>query len=495
MPPIGVEKSIELALADLRSLPTESRTSIRYLWCGLDWGNSPRATEQAWVATTRAVNVGLSRSPFGLTPVDFAGGRMIRLDLSQMAITDAAAANLYATYDSLADLDRVYHYQQLVEKGKVWTDEQGKRWSGRWQNVVHPRLAAGYAELITMTNSPAPLLMAEWATVKMLTSIDGGKYYQFRGLKDKNGKATLKLDEYLRSRGADRAASGTLGADERAALIKSGVTGKPRRIDVFRGGGVRPSVGTGLVSITHDLSDSQTKIQNDPLQNLLDAEFAASEVILEVANGEHEFTLWNAKGELQDEVPATGDGAIASDTTSPKGSVPRLQPALSCIRCHGPNDGWQPFQNDVQRLADGDLSLVADLGAGANAFSSKTLNRLRGLYGGDLAEPLRLGRNTLFAATYSTTGGHDVPQSSAAVAAVHQAYYYSPTLVQAKDVLAMLGVPVPEGAEPAQVLRAAVPPTLGVEQPLLKALHGGMGIQRWQLELLWPDILERLTRE
>jgi hypothetical protein len=493
-PAIGVEQSVQLALADLQSLPPAQRPHTRYLWIGLNWGDSPRATEPAWVAVTRACNVGLSRSPFGVTPVDFAGGRMIRLDLSQMAISDTQAANLYATYDGLAELDRVYHFARLTETDKVFTDAKGRKWSGRWETVVHPRLAAGYAELVTQTNSPAPLLLAEWAAVKMLTSIDGGRYYHFRGLKDRNGKPTMKLDEYLRSRGADRAAAGSFGSDERAALIKSGVTGKPRRIDVFRGGGVRPSVGTGLVSITHDISDGQTKVANDPIKNLLAFESAASEVILEVANGEHEFTLWNAQGELQDEVPATGDGAIAVDTTAPKGAVPRLQSALSCIRCHGPHEGWQPFENDVQRLADGDLSLIADLGAGQKAFEPTTLNRLLGLYGGNLAEPLRLGRNTLFDVTYRTTGGYDVPRSSEALALVYQAYHYPPELVKAADALALLGVPVPAGVEPAKVLQAAVPPTQGVEDPLMKALHAGVGIQRWQFELLWPSLIDRLQR-
>jgi hypothetical protein len=53
---------------------------------------------------------------------------------------------------------------------------------------------------------------------------------------------------------------------------------------------------------------------------------------------------------------------------------------------------------------------------------------------------------------------------------------------------------VPAGVEPAKVLQAAVPPTQGVEDPLMKALHAGVGIQRWQFELLWPSLIDRLQR-
>jgi hypothetical protein len=328
-------------------------------------------------------------------------------------------------------------------------------------------------------------MTAEWFCTKALSTLEGGCYYKFRGLRTLDGKAVFTLNQYLQSRGADENAVQRLGSDERAAMIKSGVTGKPRRIDVFRGGGVRPSVGTGLVSITHDVSDAQTKIANDPIANLLDLTSAASEAILEVSNGFHEFTLWNNSGELQDEVPPD----IANDSTIPEPYTQRLQPAVGCIRCHGPQEGWKPFENDVQRIASGDLSIWGDLSRGSKAFDATIVNRLLGLYGGDLADPLRLGRNSYTHVTFMATGGLSVPQAAEATAQVWVRHEY--TLVDAAAVLSTLGVETPPGIDAAKMLRATVPAVVGREDPLIDALHKGLGIQRRQFERIWPEILRR----
>lgn len=474
--------AVQAAQADLATLPPERRPHVRYL-CTLDPGKA------TWAAVSVALNAGLSRSPFGVTPLDLHNGRMIRLDLSQLAINEQHAQNLYATYDSLANSEPFFHVHEpkLVETNKVFTDDRGRKHSGRWEvkSFVHPAIGPGYAELIAQTNSKAPLLVAEWFVIKALSTIEGGRYYQFRGLRDQSGKALFKLNEYLASRGANADAVAKLGSDERAAIIKSLVTGKPRRVDVFRGGGVRPSVGTGLVSVTHDISDGQTKVQNDPIANLLDLESAASETILEVANGFHEFALFNSEGILQDEVPPD----IAADHTIPEPFTKRLQPAVSCLRCHGPHDGWQPFDNDVRKLASGDVQILGDLSAKSAAFDATTLVRLQGLYGGNLADPLRLGRNSYADVVFRNTGGMSIGQASDAVAGVWTRYEYS--LVGAAEVLGMLGVAVPEGIEPVKVLRATIPPRPGVEDPLVVLLHKGVAIQRRQLERVWPDLLTR----
>jgi hypothetical protein len=492
-PSFGVAWSVAAALADLRQQPEALRPALRYLYVGLDWGEQPEATKPAWVAVSKAANVGLSRSPFDIVPMDMHGGRLIRLNLAELALSEADATNLRTTWDSMVSGEPFYHVNtwQLVDAKTVFTTADGRKVSGRWerQTVVHPRLAAGYAELIAGANSPAPLLLAEWATIKILSTVDGGKYYQFRGLRDRNGKALHTLDSYLRSRGADRAASGRVGADERAAIFRSAVTGKPRQIEILRGGGVRPSVGTGLVAITYDISDGQTKVQNDPLANLLDFEASASETILEIANGEHEFAIWNQPaGELVDEVPPD----VAADHTIPDPYTRRLQPAVGCLRCHGPQEGWQPFGNDVQRLLGGDVTLVGDLSAGFRAFDATTLVRLRGLYGGNLAEPLRLGRNSLSDVTFRTCGGQTVPEAADAVAQVWRRYEYS--LVGPADALAMLGVELPAGRDAAGVFAEVVPRAVGPEEPLIVALQRGIPIQRRQFERVWPDILARCRR-
>ena len=78
--------------------------------------------------------------------------------------------------------------------------------------------------------------------------------------------ATL-LEDVLEELGVDRIEPGerlvedeqARAADERAAIIRSKVTGKPRCVVVFFGTEVRPSVGQPLVSLTLDVQTGDTK--------------------------------------------------------------------------------------------------------------------------------------------------------------------------------------------------------------------------------------------
>lgn len=486
-PQYSVVWAVNAAQADMATLPPERRPYVRYLYC-FD------GSKQTWAAVSMALNTALSRSPFGVTPLDLHNGRLIRLNLAELALSEEHAKNLHAVYDSLIDQDPYFHHLDWkIENPKtVYTNWKGEKFSGRYVRFctgAQPAIAVAYEQLKLETHCEAPLLVAEQFVIKSLSTINGGKYYQFRGLRRLDGTAVFTLDQYLKDRGYDRAAAEKLGALDRVAILFSGVTGKERAAEFFKGSGVAPSRGSGIGSVTFDVSEGQRRAANSPFQNLLKSEFAASESIIEIANGYNEFALWNAQGELQDEVPANGDGAIAVDGTIPHPYVPRLNPAVSCIRCHGPHDGWQPVKNDVQEvLATGRIRVAGDLAAGEKAVDDETLNKLRGMYGGNLLFPLNAARNSYADAVFRQSGKMSIPEASDAMAGVFTRIDYSQ--VSPEKACQELGLSVPQGIKPERVIAAALPPKpLGDE--LFETLRQGRTLPRASWERIYGEALSR----
>jgi hypothetical protein len=188
-----------------------------------------------------------------------------------------------------------------------------------------------------------------------------------------------------------------------------------------------PRRGAGLAAITFDIfEEDQGDAEFDAERNLLGHKFRGQEIIVTLANGFHEFTLWDAQGKLVDEAPPN----LAADKTIQPPGLPRLNPPLSCIRCHGQQDGWLDIDDRVRsRLAAGqdilgDFSLTdgsENIGAAADAT---TFALLAGLYLGDLKIALNLGRDTHAGAVFLATGGRDVPTAAAWTADVFASYVY-----------------------------------------------------------------------
>lgn len=464
-----------LALADVQALPPELALQARYIWC-------PSKSEDEHAAVTFALNAAVSRSNVNVRPAIVAGGYLLRVDLAVLAPAEHDLEQLVAIWESLA-VDEPYftaRVQHTVEVPRYQADD-GQWYTHRIDTVVAPaeHLSEAGPLLVELTRSTVPLVRADWFLSVALSTTGHGRYYEFAGVADDQ-------TEYLRSRGASEEQVAALTSDERAALVRSHVTGKPRRIDVFRSAGVRPSVGTGLVAITHDVFDGDVDAQRDPLRNLLELADRGREIILEKANGWHEFSLFDAAGRRVDSAP----DVLAADHKIPEPHTRILQPAIGCVRCHGPHEGWQPFENHVQTLLE-ELRVFDDLASPASV--PETLRRLAGLYTGDLSEPLRLGRNTYNDVVLRAThrGVADVAQT---VSDLYGAYRYE--LVNAQQACRELGqvVELETAQQRFAELVGVLPPggdLVFPEDPYVGLLKAGLAITREQWETIFVDVANR----
>lgn len=460
--------AVRMAAQHRMSLAPALQPHAMYLWVHDRNPATPHAV-------TFALNC-ISRSEVSVIPEVLFDGRLLKVDLLQLAPSVADYVTLRALWDSLV-VNEPYFY--TLGKGSPITVEPitvcGRAVTLLNVRTFGPHIDKAAGDALASLGGFAPILRADWFVAKILTTIDGGRYYDFLGL-TKDWSQT----DYLLSRGASESQVAQLRSDERAALVRSGITGKPRRIDVFRSAGVRPSVGTGLVSVTHDVFDADVSdAAFDPLRNLLDGKDRGREAILERANGWHEFTLWDAAGKLVDSAP----DQLAADHGVPAPHTKRLQSAISCVRCHGSHDGWQPFANDVQKLiGDDGFDILGDL---TKADQGDTLRRLAGLYSGNLDEPLRLGRNSYAANIFAVTR-QSVAAVSAAVAATHDSYTFD--LVDSAAWCRELGLDAGDSAE--QTIRAAIQPR-NPEDPIARLVIAGIPINRKQAEIIYTDLAVR----
>lgn len=508
--------AIAYALADIQTLPAFDRPFQRYIWV-------PDGDAEKVAAIKYAVNLAVSHSSILVYPAVVAEGKLIRWDLRRLVPDDEQYAKLHALWEEL-QFEPYFHITKTTQDAlpvgakqvaSIQGDPPGslrytlngvnffqdtsnqlfqfinKKWVKQQRAVTINRVAAYGSHvgldqatmLQSLTQSSASVLRYDYFLVRILSTIDGGLYYKFAGIEN-NPKEGTAQDAFLRSLGADEKLVAKLRSDQRAALFRSNVTGKPRRIDAFYGVAVRPSSGTGLITVTHDMSDNDVDPRSDPIRNLLTINDQAREVIAAKPNGLHIFALFNGAGELQDEVPPN----IAKDHTIPAPHTARLQSAISCIRCHGNDEGYKPFQNDVQTMLSGYLDVFGDLSS--QQTIPVQLDRLAGLYSGNLSKPIRRAKNDYSDAVFKVTGGQSVAKVSSVVSDIYSNYVYEE--VDAFKACYELGYLVPP-TDAAKYLRQLLPPLpsdqLGVspEDPIIGALKSGLKVNRYQWEQVYPD--------
>ena len=147
--------------------------------------------------------------------------------------------------------------------------------------------------------------------------------------------------------------------------------------------------------ITFDIKDKDIDLASRAFANITNPQgFAqAYEAIFPHRNGLPIVGLFNGDQALQDEAPS-GQGGVVDDTTVPPPHTHRLQSSISCIRCHGKHDFWQPVQNDIPTLYAAELRTDPnDVGRFLDPQNATRL-RLIGQYGGD-GIPRHLERNRI----------------------------------------------------------------------------------------------------
>ena len=334
-----------------------------------------------------------------------------------------------------------------------------------------------------LTGSRAPIVEHRYAKTRLLSTIKdkgvfktvfGGLYYEFRGVKKakdvlgKDTKAT-DLDLFFQTLGIGDIKGGEsqeqlfdrLRSDQRVAVFRSGVTGKPRDVLMFQTPATKETISWG--AITGDIKDAEIDIGDRAFANLLKPRRAAREALFPGANGFQIAALFNGEGALQDEVPPD----VAVDSTIPPPHTRRLEAIIGCLRCHGTDgsDGWKPLTNDVKKLmARGKLDIFGDLAG--KRFNDDTIDRLVGLYQGDFSKNLRRARDDVAEVTLLATGpwkrGREDQTEVAKVAAQRLSEEYSEfnyDLVTPQTALRELGFDVPQ-AHAVKVLQRLLLPDL-----------------------------------
>lgn len=510
--------AIPLAVADLTSLPVLDRQFQRYIWI-------PEGSPELANQVSFAVNAAVSQSSVIVLPTIVADGKLVRWDLRILAAEEQYLPKLITLWDKLS-IEPYFHVNLKSSEStplpSVTGDPPG---SIRFQSndTLHFRTANGITYqfidgawinkrsiakgddvssfgshvdlsqavmLQGLTQSNAPIVRYDWFIVKILSALDGGLYYDFVGV-ERNPAGKTAQEAWLESIGLSEKTVQNLRSDQRAAIFRSNVTGRPRRIDVFQGSYVRPSAGSGLVTITHDIGEGDVGADKDPIRNLLDIKDKAREVIAERRNGMHIFLLFDNQGNLQNSAPDD----VVRDHTIPSPHPARVQSAIGCIRCHGPFDGLQPFGNDVQKMLKGYLRIFDDFSS--NAAVPDTLERLAGLYTGDLSKPIRRGRDDYSDAVFQATRGQSVSSISEGVSNTYGSYFFE--LVDAQKACLELGYSVPKEKAVAY-LNMLLPPLnvdeTGIipEDPIIGALKVGLSVNRFQWEFVYADAAFRSSQ-
>ena len=515
--------AVRHAVARVKRLGSPAFLYKRFVWC-------PRGIPEDVQGVSYATNL-WSRAPLTVRPVDL--GILVEIDLRHYAASADDREELVDLWEELAFDPR---FAQLVTRDQLelLMDPVPKvrRWKRKWRGsdatgwtrlgrvvvevdakeLVVARFngavpeAAGLSFLQDVTQSFAPIVECDYYVGRVLSTVKdrdgdkntlystvwGGLYHEFAGIKKSQVKGRSDFDQLLIDIGVDvpmERLLARLHSDERAALLRSNVTGKPRRITWLGTSNSRLSVANGVLFFTEDVRDRDVDLGGNPVLTLQRFRPAAFEVIWTRRNGLQGFALFGGNGELLDEADIT----VAADHRVPAPYSPRLQAAKSCIGCHGPHDGWQPFESDLHAVARR-VDVYGDESRGDFAL----LNRLRGQYTGLAEKPLRRAREdnalAVFYATDRFKGRKLVDTGKAAAGHIERIYFAGNyDLVDAAIAMRDLGLPTVGGAGAVLELQQAVP-LAPVDDRILAALQEGLQVRRSDWLLSYQRALERSRR-
>lgn len=444
-----------MAAADARALPFDEKQCYRYFF------TTDRSPE-FYNTFAYSLNTSLSHATTLIKPTVLGDGWLIRVNLRDFWPKDEDFNELIEVFEKLGEIDPYFHQRLVLEKVEdkeelvpadkpyYQTNAQGVK-EGPFthrrvtRQVKTKRIETSFAlhlagddgdvkqaaELGTQLGSVTPILRADWFHYIISTAnpAENGRYYQFRKIrksqKDANGKVVKTAETlWLESRGVNYETIQNIRTDQRIGMGRSQVTGKARAIEYFYSSSTRAAIGPAVVMITRDYNDGPIDVKRHPLKNLLNYKHDGTEAMAFLANGMIEFVLFDGAGELTDVAPQ----ALVTDKHVPDPHPKNLQAPISCIRCHGPTDMWMSAPNNVMTLVEGGLNIYDDESSKEDAKS--TLDRLAGLYTGDLEDPLKIARNTHAKATSLVTNLMTIPQVAQKYSEIYRTYRYDPVTPQ-----------------------------------------------------------------
>ena len=466
------------------------------LFAGPDAPDNPRSTPE-WVASAAAALADIGDAPSirfvvcrdaaELAAVSFMVNSVVshspNIQRLRAVAPDVYALDLAtlecdgATWESLANAEPYFHERaSKLETVKPFVHTDGKTYNQRrvWHYVAAERLGADLVALSLATSSNVPIVRGDWLVSVLSQNINGGRYYAFRKLQ----AGTTKLDPYLDSRGASRKQAERLRVDERIGLL-SLVTAKPRAIQIYQSAGTRATAGPSYAAITEDIFDENLDPTSDAFRQLIDLRADGREVMVSMPNGLIEWTLFDAAGTLVNTAPDN----LVRDHKIPAPYTARLNGIISCVRCHGPNNGWQPAANEV-------LTGRADIAGGQQLVAALAA---RYAYDpADMLETFDLARGAFSKNVFQATR-LDAREASAAVSSVFDAYEYQTiTLAQAAKEIGLKDV-------------SQMPQIVGADDPIILRLYNtrldletgkrvGLRITRRQFEQIYDSLAKRVSR-
>jgi hypothetical protein len=365
-------------------------------------------------------------------------------------------------------------------------------------------------ELQAVTIAENPIVWSHALYVKALTQTFGGLYYEFLGIRKANEEEKKQgltdQDVFLKKLGVSQAVIDNLKADQRALVLESQVTGKPRRVDMFNRP-APPGKSRGLITITHDMFDEDHEVEADPWLNLLNFKDKGREVIYQLNSAHSGYVLFDGNGNLVDFAPTE---KLVADHEIPAPFSPRLEPGMSCLRCHakGGQNGWKPFPNDVRDILKKRINIFDDLGGEKEGLTpAETVAKLVRLYDGQLDKPLRQAREDTSDAVVVSVGniqGADGGpwQMEDVGRALHNRFvYHRYSFVDAEKALRELGFKVKDPKRATEVLNMLLgdpKPSPGLpiktEEGRLVPLREGKRIARFQWDLCYGYAAWRVSQ-
>lgn len=521
--------AVHLAYLDASKQPLDKSRYIRYVW-------NHRGSYKHAQAFSAVLNFAVvtAAEPLQFPPVPGTNNQLIRIDLARACPQREDLERVLRVWDELAERESYFHVQRdlVVEvketrrkRRKVtvprYLADDGRYYDWKWveedvvelTEVTEKRVdfavgsdRATLVDLGERTDSLNPIMRLDQAVRLLLDDYDGGVYSKIRGFDQFRAEGgRTALENLLAAYGADVARVRELRADERAAMLRSEVTGKPRSMLFFLGIG-RVSATNGLFTITDDPFDENHDPNSDAIRQLLDLRSDGHEIIWQLPNGFLAFALANGQ---QDLVFAEGAPQnLVADHNIPRPYTKTLRSAISCIRCHTEGGGYVTFYNDVKSLRRLGLAATDDLASDKDARD--TYDRLQGIYGGDprvaVAEARRRHADAIFRATAFRAGDGLSPQDTyATITEIYDTYTYD--LITPQVACMEMGFLVP--AEHAAALFNQLVPRLPAgetpewpEDPYIQALRGPdptdgrwLPVTRANWEPIFADVMLRAITE